>query len=546
MPYPLHDRASKQLPKRWQQSRDPLAARASFIRKFSCRGPVYENCRIYAGDGRLLCFCDRKKLDWYVGRGLAEYVTADTIGSITESPFNTTNALPAPTLSKEGEGEEGGGGGGGGGGGRSEDDGKREREGCSSAASSGSLQPSSDSHDGHQAGSTAPLLAYPPSIRLLFEPKGRPEDDDNEFYIQSKRNCCVGCGEAGHYLRYRVVPSCYRHAFPERLKSHRSHDIVLLCVDCHEAAHAAAERHKRVVAERFGVPLQPPPVALPIQSHPGGATEDRSGEGESKHALAGDDGSSDSAGVTGHGSGSAHIDVATVRRAIVAVLRHGASLPPHRLRELLHPIRLVLGRTDGSRPLTVAEVEAAAGLVGHPTRSRVPGRRQRQLSAADRVRLDAALAGEVAGRRSGEGGREGEEGTGDALVAFEERETSGEGINVESKGAVGDSEGAVPAGRSGCAGACRGSATRIRMQRSGHWEHGERVVAMLRAREAIDVHAAEDGEEESASDAAVRDFIQEWREVFVTALNPQFLPPGWDVRHSGRREFGEYSVYGKY
>nr|GEU87680.1 protein RRP6-like 3 [Tanacetum cinerariifolium] len=31
--------------------------------------------------------------------------------------------------------------------------------------------------------------------------------------------------------------------------------------------------------------------------------------------------------------------------------------------------------------------------------------------------------------------------------------------------------------------------------------------------------------------------------VFVEAINPQFLPAGWDVTHSGRREFGDFSVY---
>jgi hypothetical protein len=39
----------------------------------------------------------------------------------------------------------------------------------------------------------------PPAIMLLFEPKGRPEDEDNEFYIQRKKNICVGCGEESLY-----------------------------------------------------------------------------------------------------------------------------------------------------------------------------------------------------------------------------------------------------------------------------------------------------------------------------------------------------------
>lgn len=90
---------------------------------------------------------------------------------------------------------------------------------------------------------------------LLFEPKGRPEDEGNVFYIQSKKNICVGCGKGDHYLRYRIIPSCYRMHFPEHLKSHRSHDIVLLCVDCHEVAHAAAEKYKKQIAAEFGIPL---------------------------------------------------------------------------------------------------------------------------------------------------------------------------------------------------------------------------------------------------------------------------------------------------
>lgn len=42
------------------------ASRDLFVQKFSCKSPVYHNCRIYANDGRLLCYCDRKKLEWLV------------------------------------------------------------------------------------------------------------------------------------------------------------------------------------------------------------------------------------------------------------------------------------------------------------------------------------------------------------------------------------------------------------------------------------------------------------------------------------------------
>lgn len=150
----------------------------------------------------------------------------------------------------------------------------------------------------------------PPAIMLLFEPKGRPEDEDNDFYIQSKKNICVGCGEGNHYLRYRVIPSCYRIHFPEHLKSHRSHDIVLLCVDCHEVAHAAAEKYKKQIAGEFGIPLYVRKVVdstqAPIVS-----------------------GSSESTNFADSG-----VSPLQLRTAAKALLRHGPEMPPSRRDEL--------------------------------------------------------------------------------------------------------------------------------------------------------------------------------------------------------------------
>lgn len=67
-------------------------------------------------------------------------------------------------------------------------------------------------------------------------------------------------------MRCRIVPDCYRKNFPVQLKSHRSHDIVLLCIDCHDVAHTAAERLKRRIAASYNVPVQPshsPPDVRP-------------------------------------------------------------------------------------------------------------------------------------------------------------------------------------------------------------------------------------------------------------------------------------------
>ncbi|RAL41830.1 hypothetical protein DM860_009012 [Cuscuta australis] len=137
-----------------------------------CKSPAYDNCRIYTSDGRFLCFCARRRFDWYLKRNLAKLFNKD-----------------------------------------------------------------------------------PPSIMLLFEPKQRPEDDDNEFSNENKKNVCVGCGKGENYKRYRITPLCYTRHFPEHLKSYRYHNIVLLCTSCHQIAHVAGERCKEKIATDYGIPL---------------------------------------------------------------------------------------------------------------------------------------------------------------------------------------------------------------------------------------------------------------------------------------------------
>lgn len=91
----------------------------------------------------------------------------------------------------------------------------------------------------------------------------------------------MSCGNCDHFLRYHVVPRCYRQVggsrlggwgtgvqlltpqcgsqhFPESHKSHRSHDIVLLCIACHNRANQHATRVKARIAKETGIPEQMP------------------------------------------------------------------------------------------------------------------------------------------------------------------------------------------------------------------------------------------------------------------------------------------------
>uniref|UniRef100_A0A7N0TFL9 HRDC domain-containing protein n=1 Tax=Kalanchoe fedtschenkoi TaxID=63787 RepID=A0A7N0TFL9_KALFE len=413
--------------------------RDQFVQKFSCKSPVYHNCRIYADDGRLLCYCDRRKLEWYLRRDLAELVEED-----------------------------------------------------------------------------------PPGIKLKFEPKGRPEDEDNDFYIQTKKNICVGCGEQNHYLRYRIIPSCYRIHFPEHLKSHRSHDIVLLCVDCHEIAHAAAEKYKRRIAVELGIPLfiQKVVDSIPSEVALGSSTSRVDQEGVSPLQL---------------------------RTAAMALLRHGPSMPSKRRDELIQTVM----KYYGGRVITEEDLEKAL-LVG--------------MSPHERRRLEKKKG--VSLKHSGHLNKGFKENGRDclttAVVTYTDTVDDKVGIpnqisvtngkcdgEVDSNGMLSETNKYSESGETGTL----DKADKFGVQSSspksvgfsyptlegtvspkhnsklsllGHGPHGKQVVDHL---------LKEYGE------SGISVFCQQWRRVFVEAVHPRFLAPGWDVKHSGRRDFGEFSVY---
>ena len=143
---------------------------------FICKHPIYESCKMLAPDGQQLCFCDYKKMTWYVSRNLAELISED-----------------------------------------------------------------------------------PPVFRLYFEPNARgcidEDSKSSNFYTAPRSNCCVICGKSDNYLRFHIVPLLYRSCFPENLKSHKSHDVVLLCLSCHENARKVYEKKKQEISLKYDVPL---------------------------------------------------------------------------------------------------------------------------------------------------------------------------------------------------------------------------------------------------------------------------------------------------
>ncbi|KAM0838111.1 hypothetical protein ACQ4PT_061188 [Festuca glaucescens] len=429
------------------------ASRESFIKKFSCKSPVYHNCRIYASDGRLLCYCDRKKLEWYVQRDLAKLV---------------------------------------------EDN--------------------------------------PPGIMLLFEPKGRPEDEDNEFYIQSKKNICVGCGEKSHYIRYRIIPSCYRMHFPEHLKSHRSHDIVLLCVDCHEIAHSAAEKYKRRLAQEFGIPLF-------VQ----------------KIVNSGDIILITDASVSDDKLNGTGVSPLLLRTAAMALLRHGSSMPLKRCEELMQIVKSYYGGRDVTpedleRALLVGmsphELRRLEKKKGHPqsftAQTQNIIRNSSNKTILEDIGHDLENSHALPEQDSDDGqqdtdgiGCDGQpedlsvsQGSASLLVSMDDStsdpktETLGtDGMQLSSNGTHGN--GHLDEDSTSTDSSISKHAEK-KISLLGHGHHGKQVVELL---------LAKGGEE------AVNQFCQRWRHVFVEAVHPRYLPSGWNINHSGRRDFGDFSVY---
>nr|GMC77103.1 protein RRP6-like 3 isoform X2 [Ipomoea batatas] len=364
----------------------------------------------------------------------------------------------------------------------------------------------------------------PPAIMLLFEPKGRPEDEDNDFYIQSKKNICVSCGEGNHYLRYRIIPSCYRMHFPEHLKSHRSHDIVLLCVDCHEIAHAAAEKYKKEVAAEFGIPLFVRKVFDSSQMQNTSAS----------NANIEEDG----------------VPPLQLRTAAMALLRHGSRMPSRRREELEEIVR----NYYGGREITEGDLEKALliGMSPHERRrfekkkklaSKQPttdvGSDDNQEPSSD-AKAEFAPTDELLNRTESCCNKEdtntvvltemdidNQSLPSNAEVNCEVPVANGKDLTNKSEFSVSDhisdpdsiiAENGNISSESGLVQSNNDVNLKQHPKLSllGHGPHGKQVVEFI---------LKEHGEE------GVSEFCQRWRQVFVEALQPRFLPGGWNVMH---------------
>jgi hypothetical protein len=87
----------------------------------------------------------------------------------------------------------------------------------------------------------------PHTIQLLFEPNGLGNYND-DYYLAEKENVCVVCGIQSDLTKHHALPRCFRKHFPSYLKRYDSHDVLLVCRDCHELYEVhATELKKKLV-----------------------------------------------------------------------------------------------------------------------------------------------------------------------------------------------------------------------------------------------------------------------------------------------------------
>lgn len=99
----------------------------------------------------------------------------------------------------------------------------------------------------------AELIAdNPPTIRLRFEPRGRTSQD-HPLMLFERSNICVVCGGDTGLTKHHIVPSGFIRYFPLKYRWAATHDVVVMCIDCHRKYEMAASQKKQEIADYYGI-----------------------------------------------------------------------------------------------------------------------------------------------------------------------------------------------------------------------------------------------------------------------------------------------------
>lgn len=154
----------------------------------------------------------------------------------------------------------------------------------------------------------------PPILRFCFVPRGLA----SKQRIEPKENRCVVCGGREDLSRHHVIPVQFRRYFPARLKRYGFHDVLLMCVPCHEKYECRSMELRHEIAREHGTRLN-------------------------------------------NGGGAVHLsDVGHVMAAAWALLTAPDNIPEDRRRKLTEEVQVHLGKDT----ITQADLEQITQL--HP------------------------------------------------------------------------------------------------------------------------------------------------------------------------------------
>lgn len=91
------------------------------------------------------------------------------------------------------------------------------------------------------------------TFQLSFEPNGEGKAC-LPYYTQNVEARCVVCGSNTSLTKHHVVPYIFRSRLDIKYKARNHHDVLLVCIDCHEKYENHAHLLKKDLAQKTGLP----------------------------------------------------------------------------------------------------------------------------------------------------------------------------------------------------------------------------------------------------------------------------------------------------
>lgn len=92
------------------------------------------------------------------------------------------------------------------------------------------------------------------SFQLTFPPNGHGKSD-NKYYVQLLENKCIVCGKTHDLNKHHVFPYVFRSRMPLEYKKSNHHDILVICIDCHENYETFATMYKEEIANKYNTSM---------------------------------------------------------------------------------------------------------------------------------------------------------------------------------------------------------------------------------------------------------------------------------------------------